>query len=386
LSAAASTTTAWTREHVRSITDDGTVAPVIRIGDVEPIIPGYDAWDVGPVRLPDGRVATLAGGEVWLVLAAPAVGNPGSRHDRARLRLAARADGRWRDLGDVFAAGASLGGREWAGSALYRPDRGTVTVFYTAAGRHGEQTPTFGQRIVATTARAIGAAGAPFLSNWTEHVEVIRADGTAYMRADEEHGEAGFIKAFRDPFFFHDPATESDSLLFTGSLAGASTDFNGAIGVADADGAGWKVRPPLIHADGVNNELERPHIVVCDGRYHLFFSTQRRTFHPAVSAPTGLYGFVADRLHGPYVPLNGSGLIIQNPPSEPTQAYSWLVLNDLRVVSFVDSYDLQGRALQDVEAEGDEATRRHFGGTMAPLLQIALDGCRARLEAPSETS
>ncbi|MDX6377739.1 MAG: levansucrase, partial [Gaiellaceae bacterium] len=362
-------------------TDDGTVAPVIRIGDVEPIIPGYDAWDVGPVRLPDGQVATLAGGEVWLVLAAPAVGNPGSRHDRARLRLAARADGRWRDLGDVFAAGASLGGREWAGSAVYRPDRGTVTVFYTAAGRHGEHTPTFGQRIVATTAHAIGAAGAPFLSDWTEHVEVIRADGTAYMRADEEHGEAGFIKAFRDPFFFRDPADGSESLLFTASLAGAETAFNGAIGIAAAESSGWTPLPPLIHADGVNNELERPHLVVRDGRYHLFFSTQRRTFDPSVSGPTGLYGFVADRLHGPYLPLNGSGLVVRNPAAEPTQAYSWLVLNDLQVVSFVDSYDLQGRAVQDVEAEGADATRRHFGGTIAPTLQLGLDGRRAWLDA-----
>ena len=141
----------------------------------------------------------------------------------------------------------------------------------------------------------------------------------------------------------------------------------------------FALRPPLVTADGVNNELERPHVVVRDGRYYLFFSTQRRTFHPDVAGPTGLYGFVADRLDGPYAPVNGSGLIVQNPPDEPSQAYSWLVLNDLRVASFVDSYALGGRLLRDVEAEGPEASRRHFGGTLAPILRLELDGGVARL-------
>jgi hypothetical protein len=59
--------------------------------------------------------------------------------------------------------------------------------------------------------------------------------------------------------------------------------------------------------------------------------------------------------------------------------YPTLVLNDLRVASFVDSYALGGRRLQDVEAEGPEASRRHFGGTMAPILELELDGSEARL-------
>jgi levansucrase len=139
------------------------------------------------------------------------------------------------------------------------------------------------------------------------------------------------------------------------------------------------LRPPLVTADGVNNELERPHVVVHGGRYYLFFSTQRRTFHPDVTGPTGLYGFVAERFSGPYRAVNGSGLIVQNPPDEPSQAYSWLVLNDLRVASFVDSYALGGRALAEIEAEGPAASRRHFGGTMAPMLRLVLDGDEARL-------
>jgi levansucrase len=374
------TATAWTREHLARSRDDGAVAPVIGHGDVAPVLAGHDAWDVGPIRLPDGEIAPLGPGEVWLVLSAPATGDPGGRHDRARLRLAARGDDGWRDLGNVFADGASLGTREWAGSAVYWPSSETVTVFYTAAGRRGEHGRSFQQRIASATARVDGAGGGPLLTGWSDHREVIRADGAIYQPADEADGEPGFIKAFRDPFFFCDPADGRNHLLFTGSLAGATSDFNGAIGLATADGAdGFALRPPLVTADGVNNELERPHVVVHGGRYYLFFSTQRRTFHPDVTGPTGLYGFVAERFSGPYRAVNGSGLIVQNPPDEPSQAYSWLVLNDLRVASFVDSYALGGRALAEIEAEGPAASRRHFGGTMAPMLRLVLDGDEARL-------
>jgi len=160
-------------------------------------------------------------------------------------------------------------------------------------------------------------------------------------------------------------------------MAHATTDFNGCIGIARDGAEGWELLDPLVTADGVNNELERPHVVVHDERYYLFFSTQRRTFHPGLSAPTGLYGFVAPNLLGPYEALNGSGLVLQNPPAEPHQAYSWLVLNDLRTVSFVDFPGLRGRDPDDLEAEGEDSLRRHFGGTMAPVLRLDLRGGRA---------
>ena len=137
---------------------------------------------------------------------------------------------------------------------------------------------------------------------------------------------------------------------------------------------------PLVTADGVNNELERPHVVCQDGYYYLFFSTQRRTFHPDVTGPTGLYGFVGEGIFGPFHPLNGSGLVVANPSAEPFQAYSWLVLNDLRVVSFVDSYGLGGVHPDEYGATGDVGSlRRHFGGTMAPVCRLYLEGDRAGL-------
>ena len=151
-----------------------------------------------------------------------------------------------------------------------------------------------------------------------------------YLPADEREGEPDHIRAFRDPAWFRDPADGRAYLLVAASVAWEE-GFTGAVALAAADGGGWSLRPPLVVADGINHELERPHIVVHRSRYYLFFATQRHNFHPPGSAPTGLYGFVAPSPTGPYEPLNGSGLAIGNPSSEPDQAYAWWVLPDLRV-------------------------------------------------------
>lgn len=349
------------------------------------MVPGLHLWDLWPVRRPDGSVPTIAGGELWMGLSASADRDPRERHDVARLRLVLWRGGGWHDCGPVFPDGASLGSREWAGSAVYDSRERSVTVFYTAAGRRGEPRSTYVQRIAEATARLLLDDSRLRLVDWSAHREVVQADGEVYVRAEEERGEPGFIKAFRDPFFWRDSATRRDYLLFTASLAAARSDFSGAVGVAarpSGDSAPWKLLPPLVHADGVNNELERPHIVVRDGRYYLFFSTQRRTFHPSVKGPTGLYGFVGWSLLGPYEPINSSGLVLRNPPEEPFQAYSWLVLNDLRAVSFVDTHSLQGKHPDDLDAAGIDA-RSHFGGTIAPVLQLGLDGSRAAITARS---
>jgi levansucrase len=359
-------TSVWRADDLLRVAETPTNAlPVIRAEDLVAMVPGHDVWDLGPVLTPTGEPATIGGAEVWLALSAPAVGDPGHRHDIARLRLIAQTAEGWRDLGPLFPDGASLGSREWAGSAVFDDARNALDVLYTAVGGRDATTPRFTQRIVATTGRVARAGGRISLVDWTAHREVLGADGVIYERTDADDGEPGFIKAFRDPFPFRDPADGRQWLLFAGSTAGASSSFNGAVGLARAtqDG-GYRLEPPLLHAEGVNNELERPHVVVHEGGYHLFFSTQRRTFAPGATGPTGLYGFVAPALRGPYAPVNGSGLVLRNPDSAPAQAYSWLVLPDLRVASFVDVQPL---------------APRHFGGTLAPIHRVWLDGATAGL-------
>jgi levansucrase len=131
---------------------------------------------------------------------------------------------------------------------------------------------------------------------------------------------------------------------------------------------------PLLVCDGLNNELERPHIVARDGHYYLFFSTQRRVFAPGgPDGPNGLYGMVAEHVLGPYRPLNGSGLVAANPPQAPFQTYSWWVTGELEVAGFVEMPGL----MSDPANESAETRRAQFGGVPAPRFRIALDGDHA---------
>lgn len=374
------TTTRWTRDDVAAFREDpATWAPVIGDGGLPRLVEDTDFWDLWAVRTPLGAVADLCGLEVWAGLSAPAIGDPGGRHDQARIRLIARrADGGWDHLGPLFPDGASAGTREWAGSLVHDPATATLTCYYTAAGMRGEAQPTFRQRIMTATATVTCTDRGPVISGWSAHTEAVAADGERYTVVDQAEGQPGFIKAFRDPVPFRDPATGEDFLLFTASMPHATTDFNGAIGLARRTPSGFELLDPLMTADGVNNELERPHVVVHHGRYLLFFSTQARTFHPDCVGPTGLYGWVSDDLLGPYEPLNGSGLVLRNPPSEPFQAYSWYVLPDLTVTGFVDSFALHGRHPDDLA--GPAEARAHFGGTMTPESRVRVEGMRAWIE------
>lgn len=329
------------------------------------VLPHHDIWDAWPVQEQDGSTTVVDGAELWMALSAPAVGDPEERHDHARIRLLARTGEDWHDLGDAFPGGASLGSREWSGSAVRRPD-GTVSVFYTAAGHRGELRRTFHQRVVEARPRLVTEGVVRFASD-AEH-RVLVHPTAPFLPADDLEGGPGRIRAFRDPGWFRDPADGQEYLLVAASVPWRG-GFTGAVALARSTSAGWALLPPLLTADGVNHELERPHVVVHDSRYYLFFCTHRESFHPA-DAPTGLYGFVAPALTGPYEPLNGSGLVIQNPATQPDQAYAWLVLPDLRVESFVNY--LPGP---------DVSARARFGGTAAPTLTLALQGTAAEVLA-----
>jgi levansucrase len=340
-------------------------------------MPHHDIWDMWPVQEQDGSTTVVLGAELWMALCAPAIGHPEERHDHARIRLLARTADQWRDLGDVFEDGTSLGSREWSGSAIHRPD-GTVSVFYTAAGARGEARPTFHQQVAEARPRLSAADGVVHFERNAEHRVVLNADGITYLPADDIDGGPGKIKAFRDPSWFRDPADGQEYLIVAASVPW-NDRYMGAIAVARASSAGWTLLPPLVCADGVNNEIERPHIVVHDSRYYLFFCTNGQAFHPAGSAPTGLYGFVAPALDGPYEPLNGSGLVVRNPPTQPDQTYAWLVLPNLRVESFANYLTTNGDA-----RHADSATARaHFGGTAAPALDLVLNKADTSLRLSS---
>jgi levansucrase len=371
----------WTRQHLDRLAETAaTAAPDLGAWEPPRVMRDDDIWDLWPVQEKDGSPTVVEGSELWMALSAPAAGHPERRHDVARLRLLANGANGWDDLGPAFGDGTTPGSREWSGSAVRRAD-GSVSIYYTAAGHRGEARPSYVQRVIEARPKLVASNGRIGLEDLGEHREVLRAHGPAYLPADELEGTPASIRAFRDPGWFRDPADGREYLLVAASVP-ARGGFMGAVALAAEEGGRWSLRPPVLVADGINHELERPHVVVHESRYYLFLVTQRHNFHPPGSAPTGLYGFVASSLTGPYEPLNGSGLVIRNPSDEPDQAYAWWVLPDLRAMSFVNYRTAEGADMR--HAAADDA-RARFGGTIAPVLRLALDGATTAIVAPAVT-
>lgn len=375
IAADAPTPAAWTEAQLRllaSVRHDA--APRIHGEQVVRVSPDLDIWDAWPIQEADGTPAELEGGiTLWMALGAPQFPDPDERHSHARIHLLARSAAGWTHLGPALADGFSPGSREWSGSALLAPDRTTLILFFTATGRRGETTPSFEQRLFRAEATLDATGGAYRLIDWRALREIIVRDPAHYMASDAGSGAVGTIKAYRDPAYFRDPADGRHHIFFAASLAGSTSAFNGAVGSAvalDDRLEQWAVQPPVISADTLNNELERPHAIFHQGLYYLFWSTQRHVFNPhGMTGPTGLYGMVSEHLSGGWRPLNGTGLVFANPAEAPKQAYSWLVMPDLQVASFVDAWG----------SDGADANARRFGATFAPMLRLRLDGNTAGL-------
>jgi levansucrase len=371
----------WSADHLRALGESGWMAaPLIKETDIERFCPELDLWDIWPLQLDDGRVAEIAGGSLWMILSAPKLPDPNLRHDVARTRLILRKDGNWIDCGNLFPDGINPGAREWSGSAIFDPAANAVTAYFTAAGRAGQAGQSFEQRLFQTIGTLDLSGPLPVIAGWSTAKQSVKNDGAFYIDLAVDQGIPGRIRGFRDPYWFRDPATGIAYLLFTGSLQGATSDYNGVVGLAVARNSGgtegFELLPPIVSADCLANELERPHMIVRDGHYYLFWSTQNSVFAPdGVKGPTGLYGMVGPSITGPFEPLNGSGLVITNPPSEPKQAYCWQVLDTLEVVSFIDHWGLDGRD----PASDPVLNRSNFGGTIAPMLKIKIDGKTTKL-------
>ncbi|WP_017664203.1 glycoside hydrolase family 68 protein [Porphyrobacter sp. AAP82] len=354
-------TSVWTAEQVRGIAAGPPAAaliPAVEGAARGSLDAGRLYWDMWPLQDADGHRTVLAGRELWMALTAPDRGDPALRHFEAKIHWLERRGDDWFDHGPVLPDRPGPYEREWAGSALYR--NGIVTLFFTAAGT-AARSGGYQQELWAASA-PVGADGWPAF--WSAPAPLVTGYGPHYMPADAHEGAPGTIKAFRDPAWFRDPADGAEYLAFTASLAGSASAFNGAFGLARkrAD-ASWELLPPAIHAEGVNNELERAHLVFHAGSYYAFWSTQTSTFADGLGhAPGGLYGMVAGSMEGPWRPLNGTGLVLANPEDAAQQTYSWYVDADFTVCSFVDVLPNDS-----------------FGGVPAALLRLTLDGETAGL-------
>jgi len=398
----------WTREQASNIVlnQDNTL-PYTDISKLEKLAPGYHVWDTWPLLDRDGNIASFKGYKVIFSLTAPSDVLPGKVHDIATIRYFYSKNGKdWTLGGELFPKGTALGSRQWAGSAMLDGDQ--IHAFYTATGREGETQLTYEQRIATASGKLVADSKGVRFENWGEHHIILEPDGKYYQTKEQaQQGEGGGY-AFRDPMWFKDPKTGKEYLLFEGNSGGAvgertleqeyvgSTEYaqqhnvpagavhaNGNIGIAEVENGDLtkvKLLPPLVEANYVNEELERPHIVVKDKKYYLFTDSHINKYAEGLSGPEGMYGFVSDSLIGGYQPLNESGLVLANPPGNPYQAYSWLVLPNLNVVGFAHFGDLDGMSIGEIGNQSPDFQFNHFGGTLAPTVKLSIKGDRTKIE------
>jgi levansucrase len=388
----ANVTTPWTRAQALKIrTDATTTKPMI-----DPNFPVMTnevwVWDTWPLMRLNGHAVKVGGWHVIFSLVAPRTIPFSERHWVARIGYFYSRDARsWTYGGLVFPQGESLGSREWAGTSVLIGRR-TVRMFYTAAGRDRptQVDPSDAlQRLATASGRIVADEDGVSFRGMRDHAIIAEPDGTYYQTPEQA---AGPDYAFRDPYVFRNPDDEQVYMAFEGNTGGPVGSHpcgarenghvppghqtmaeagihTGNVGLARAtDGAlrSFELLPPLISADCVNRQTERPHFVFRDGRSYLFTISHVSTFAPGLRGPDGVYGFVGESIRSDYEPMNGSGLVLGNPDAAPFQQYSEFVMPNLLVESFIDQVPLPGGGIRS-------------GGTLARTLQLDLDAQRSYL-------
>jgi levansucrase len=387
-------TAVWSRAQALKVQLDPTNTKPL----IEPDFPIMSdkvwLWDTWPLTNLDAKPVKYHGWHIIFSLVAPRSGGFPERHTIATVGYFYSRDGAsWTYGGTVFPAGTALGSRQWAGSAVLAGDQ--VNLFYTASGKDHpavNDPNDFLQRVaLATATLKADDSGVWFAGKQFRDSRIVaEADGKLYQTYPQSQG-GPIIYAFRDPFVFRDPADGQIYMTFEGNTAGYSGThactpaevgpvppghvvppdsrfYTGNIGLARARGTSlrkWKLLHPLVSANCVNQQTERPHFVIKDGRYYLFTISHQGTFAPGLSGPDGLYGFVGDALRSSYRPLNGSALVLGNPPEAPKQQYSEYVMPNWLVEAFIETVPTP--------------TGDRFGGTLAPTLRLQVDGAETAL-------
>lgn len=395
-------TDSWDRDDASSITlNSDNELPLLEEQPVEIISDEVWIWDSWPLTNLQTRTVNYKGYKLLFSLTADRDLDFVQRHWTAEIGFSISRDGKsWEYQGDVFPEHIDPPGlREWAGSAILVDDR--VYFYYTASGSEGaahDEPEYFTQKLAVVSARISADSSGISFSDWSDHKVIAEADGEMYQTL--EQSEAGpIIYGFRDPWVFENPQDGEIYMLFEGNSPGetvacgtsgtgngngngngsgngpyrsANADnsasqsvpvspqakyYNGNIGLAASKQGSmtdFELLPPIMHANCTNQQLERPHATFKGNLVYLWTISHKFTFAPNLqdTGVDGLYGFVGPSIRSDYIPLNGSGLVLANPPENNTQAYSWYVMPGGFVESFLDNINGE------------------YAGTLAPTVKI----------------
>jgi levansucrase len=381
-------TATWQRADALKVRSDATTTSPLIPPDFPVMTDQVWIWDTWPLTNLSTNVVSYRGWHVIFSLTAPRNIFFGDRHWQARIGYFFSRDGKeWIYGGHLFPAGYSLGSREWAGSTILR-EGNQVQTFYTASGHdNGGIDPNDPLQRLATASGQIHADDrGVWFTGFRNHKIIAEADGSLYQTL--EQSQAGpIIYAFRDPWVFRNPDDDRTYILFEGNTAGVAGQYRcqprdlgplppghqvpaearfytGNIGLLQATTSNlrsWRLLPPILSANCVNQQTERPHAVFRDGKVYLFTISHTFTFAPGLTGPDGVYGFVGESLRSDYRPLNASALVLGNPPEQPLQQYSHYVMPNLLVESFIDTIFTQPGQQGPV-----------YGGTLAPTLRLEI--------------
>lgn len=376
----------WTRADAMKVhTDDPTATMPTIDYDFPVMTDKYWVWDTWPLRDINGQVVSFQGWSVIFALVADRTKYGWhNRNDGARIGyFYSRGGSNWIFGGHLLKDGANPRSWEWSGCTIMAPSTAnSVEVFFTSVN----DTPS-----ESVPAQCKGYIYADDKSVWFDGfdkvTDLFQADGLYYA----DYAENNFWD-FRDPHVFINPEDGKTYALFEGNVAmergtvavgeeeigpvppktetpDGARYCAAAIGIAQALNEArteWKLLPPLVTAFGVNDQTERPHVVFQNGLTYLFTISHHSTYADGLSGPDGVYGFVSENgIFGPYEPLNGSGLVLGNPSSQPYQAYSHYVMTNGLVTSFIDTIP------------SSDPNVYRYGGTLAPTIKLELVGHRS---------
>jgi levansucrase len=389
----------WTRAQALKVQLDPTNTKPAIPADFPVMTEEVWVWDTWPLTNLGTKPVSYKGWNVIFSLVAPRTLGFNDRHEVATIGYFFSRDAKsWEYGGTIFPRGTARGARQWAGSAVITGSE--VNMFYTASGDN-ENPPVpdpnwqqnANQRLAHASATIHADENGVWFGgqNFRNSRIVAEADGRLYQTNAQSQG-GPTLMAFRDPFVFRDPADDQIYMLFEGNTGGPidshscgprelgpvppgheipapepgkteARTYLGNIGLARATSANlrnWELLPPLVSANCVNAQTERPHMVIQDGDYYLFTISHTFTYAPGLTGPDGVYGWLGESLRSNYQPLNGSALVLGNPADQPFQAYSEYVMPNWLVESFIDRIPTP---------QGEVS-----GGTLAPTLRLQVEG------------
>ncbi|MFT9179045.1 MAG: glycoside hydrolase family 68 protein [Zymomonas mobilis] len=375
----------WTRAQAMKVNKFDLTTSMPEIGTDFPIMRGdLWLWDTWPLRDINGNPVSFKGWNVIFSLVADRNIPWNDRHSHARIGYFYSKDGKsWVYGGHLLQESANTRTAEWSGGTIMAPgSRNQVETFFTSTlfDKNGVR-----EAVAAVTKGRIYAdSEGVWFKGFDQSTDLFQADGLFYQNYAENN-----LWNFRDPHVFINPEDGETYALFEANVATvrgeddigedeigpvpANTvvpkDANlcsASIGIArclSPDRTEWELLPPLLTAFGVNDQMERPHVIFQNGLTYLFTISHDSTYADGLTGSDGLYGFVSENgIFGPYEPLNGSGLVLGGPASQPTEAYAHYIMNNGLVESFIN------------EIIDPKSGKVIAGGSLAPTVRVELQG------------